>query len=185
MIIRNIFGLAVVIYSLCCTNDSKQINLPSPDNLCLIDNEHTKFDKCPLLAIWGESLWGMKEVTGPELLALKRTSVWFGAGSIRGLERRPPASVPNMLLRSILLLLSLVCIFSTALEEEEMEGVVKKEVKKPKLFYVSTLSTTSTVSTLTVCYVTSATLATCTAGKRRKRRIELDEPAGTILPTTP
>ena len=77
MIIRNIFGLAVVIYSLCCTNDSKQINLPSPDNLCLIDNEHTKFDKCPLLAIWGESLWGMKEVTGPELLALKRTSVWW------------------------------------------------------------------------------------------------------------
>merc|ERR1712037_514973 len=70
--------------------------------------------------------------------------------------------VPNMLLRSILLLLSLVCIFSTALEEEEMEGVVKTEVKKPKLFYVSTLSTTSTVSTLTVCYVTSATLASCT-----------------------
>ena len=89
-----------------------------------------------------------------------------------------------MLLRSIFLLLSLVCIFSTALGEEEMEGEVK-EVKKPKLFYVSTLSTTSTVSTLTVCYVTSATLATCTAGKRRKRRIELDEPAGTILPTTP
>merc|ERR1712051_159138 len=93
--------------------------------------------------------------------------------------------VPNMLLRSILLLLSLVCIFSTALEEEEMEGVVKKEVKKPKLFYVSTLSTTSTVSTLTVCYVTSATLATCTAGKRRKRRVELDEPAETILPSAP
>ena len=84
-----------------------------------------------------------------------------------------------MLLKSFFLL-SLVCIFSTALEEEEI-GV--QEVKKPKLFYVSTLSTTSTVSTLTVCYVTSATLATCTAGKRRKRRIEFDEPAGTILPT--
>ena len=82
-----------------------------------------------------------------------------------------------MLLKSILLLLSLVCTFSTALEEE-VEGV-----KKPKLFYVSTLSTTSTVSTLTVCYVTSATLATCTAGKRKKRRIEQDEPAGKILPT--
>merc|ERR1712083_972236 len=41
------------------------------------------------------------------------------------------------------------------------------------------------VSTLTVCYVTSATLATCTAGKRRKRRVELDEPAETILPSAP
>ena len=88
-----------------------------------------------------------------------------------------------MLLKSIFLLLPLICAFSTALEEEkEVEEV---GVKKPKLFYVSTLSTTSTVSTLTVCYVTSATLATCTAGKRRKRRIELDEPAGTILPTAP
>ena len=85
----------------------------------------------------------------------------------------------RMLLRSIFLLFSLVCIFSTALaEDEEVEGL-----KKPKLFYVSTLSTTSTVSTLTVCYVTSATLATCSSGKRRKRRIEPDEPAGAILPT--
>ena len=85
-----------------------------------------------------------------------------------------------MLLKSTFLLLSLIFTFSTALDEEK-----EVEVKKPKLFYVSTLSTTSTVSTLTVCYVTSATLATCTAGKRRKRRVELDEPADTVLPTAP
>ena len=92
-----------------------------------------------------------------------------------------------MLLKSVLVLLPLISTSSsTTLEEEkELVGVGKEGVKKPKLFYVSTLSTTSTVSTLTVCYVTSATLATCTAGKRRKRRmVELDQPEETILPTS-
>ena len=93
-----------------------------------------------------------------------------------------------MLLKSVLVLLPLISTSSsTTLEEEEKElvGVGKEGVKKPKLFYVSTLSTTWTVSTLTICYVTSATLATCTAGKRRKRRmVELDQPEETILPTS-
>ena len=92
-----------------------------------------------------------------------------------------------MLLKSVLVLLPLISTSSsTTLEgEKELVGVGKEGVKRPKLFYVSTLSTTSTVSTLTVCYVTSATLATCTAGKRRKRRmVELDQPEETILPTS-
>ena len=89
-----------------------------------------------------------------------------------------------MLLKYVLVLLPLISTSTSTLEEEK-ELVGKEGVKKPKLFYVSTLSTTSTVSTLTVCYVTSATLATCTAGKRRKRRmVELDQPEETILPTS-
>ena len=92
-----------------------------------------------------------------------------------------------MLLKYVLVLLPLISTSSSTTlgEEKELVGVGKEGVKKPKLFYVSTLSTTSTVSTLTVCYVTSATLATCTAGKRRKRRmVELDQPEETILPTS-
>merc|ERR1712083_1110072 len=89
----------------------------------------------------------------------------------------------KMLLKSVLVLLPLISTSTTLEGEKELVG--KEGVKKPKLFYVSTLSTTSTVSTLTVCYVTSATLATCTAGKRRKRRmVELDQPEETILPTS-
>merc|ERR1712083_939168 len=91
----------------------------------------------------------------------------------------------KMLLKSVLVLLPLISTSSSTTLEEEKELVGQEGVKKPKLFYVSTLSTTSTVSTLTVCYVTSATLTTCTAGKRRKRRVELDEPAETILPSAP
>lgn len=50
----------------------------------------------------------------------------------------------------------------------------KENLRKPKLFFVSTASTTSTFITQSTCYQTAASLTTCPA-KRRKRTIVDDE----------
>merc|ERR1711909_165168 len=65
-------------------------------------------------------------------------------------------------MKSVCLLAAIVCVVMTS---EEV-------VRKPRLFYVSTVSTTTIISTASVCYVSTTTAAI--ACGRRKRMITVD-----------
>merc|ERR1719163_2087865 len=62
--------------------------------------------------------------------------------------------------------------------------VADDDVRKPKLFFVSTSATTSTLQTASVCYISSKTaLGTCAGRKRRTISLDGVEMEGKLQPS--